>query len=230
MKGTLKIVNVFDLNKEFPSLPSQLKPAGTKERERRVDNVLHGEPQSCSVLPKSPYRIGIWKKKIFYSAGTSAFHSFQLQRHNMIVLYTFLWTVAGAQHFSSNWLGWEHKQDQMMKRFGLQEETVPSFRLASSFISAKESPAVRSRSTVSASRKKSYLLQSARAGAAAAEQDLPSAGDPNSLQSRGDAMARVSAAKAPREQSSTHRPDRVLRSLWSKTKQDSKQDLDYVSE
>lgn len=59
---------------------------------------------------------------------------------------------------------------------------------------------------------------------------VPSAGDPNSLQSRGDATARVSAAEAPREQSSTHRPDRVLRSLQSKTKQDSKQALDYVRE
>ena len=62
MKGTLKTVKVFDLNKEFSSLRSQLKPAGTKERERCVDNALHGEQQSCSVLPKSPYRIGIWKK------------------------------------------------------------------------------------------------------------------------------------------------------------------------
>lgn len=33
-------------------------------------------------------------------------------------------------------LGWEHKQDQMMERFSLQEETVPSFRFASTFINA----------------------------------------------------------------------------------------------
>lgn len=34
-------------------------------------------------------------------------------------------------------LVWEHKQDQMMERFGLQDETIPSFRFASSFINAK---------------------------------------------------------------------------------------------
>lgn len=55
-------------------------------------------------------------------------------------------------------------------------------------------------------------------------------GDPNIFQSRGDATARVSTAKTPREQSPTHRPAKVLRSLQSKTKQGSKQDLDYVRE
>lgn len=52
----------------------------------------------------------------------------------------------------------------------------------------------------------------------------PWAGGPSGLQSRGDATARVSAAEAPCEQGS------VLCSPQSKTKQDSKGDLDDMRE
>lgn len=81
----------------------------------------------------------------------------------------------------------------------------------------------------------SFCVQEERLPAARLElllqsKTVPPAGDPNSLRSGGDATARVSAAKAPPERSSTRRPDRVLRSPCSKTKQDSERDLDYVRE
>lgn len=59
---------------------------------------------------------------------------------------------------------------------------------------------------------------------------MPPAGDPNSLRSGGDATARVSAAKAPRERSLTRRPDGYYAVHVAKLNRTANENLDYVRE